>query len=116
MCFASANFSLTRLMLACGVSLFLSACGSSDDVEEADYVPSDSAISDFVIEPVAGQDQVLNYEAFSTGYSYTHKGGLWSMYLLYADQVALTREREDSFKVDERVPEAYQSQLSDYSA
>ncbi len=113
--FASANFSLTRLILACGVSLFLSACGSSDDVEDADYVPGDSAISDFVIAPVAGQDQVLNYEAFSTGYSYAHKGGLWSMYLLYADQVAVTREREDSFKVDERVPEAYQSQLSDYS-
>ena len=115
MCFASTHSSLTRLILVCGISLFLSACGSSDDVEDADYMPSNSAISDFVIAPVAGQDQVLNYEAFSTGYSYVHKGGLWSMYLLYANQVAVTLEREDSFKVDERVPEAYQSQLSDYS-
>ena len=115
MCFASTHSSLTRLILVCGISLFLSACGSSDDVEDADYMPSNSAISDFVIDPVAGQDQVLNYEAFSTGYSYVHKGGLWSMYLLYANQVAVTLEREDSFKVDERVPEAYQSQLSDYS-
>lgn len=108
-----------RRVLAIVLALLLSACGTEESTEDSTNDSSHGAESgltaDFIIEPQAREDQILDYTTFITGYSYEHKGGLWSMYTLYGDQVAVTRDRNDSFKEEERIPEDYRSQLSDYA-
>lgn len=109
--------SMNRFGLLAGLIFFLAGCGGGSGSGSGDDQSSPAAelIDHFMIYPQAGQDQVLVNNSFDTGYSYQYKGGLWSMYRLYGEQVAITRERHDSFRADERIPETYRSQLDDYS-
>lgn len=98
------------LALLCS-AILLTGCGSQSDSGQG----GENTAEPFWIYPQAGQDRVLENSAFTTGYSDQHKGGLWSMYLLYGDQVAVTRERNDSFRADDRIPDDFQSTLNDYA-
>lgn len=60
-------------------------------------------------------DQVLCRDAYAVGYNYQTKTPDWAAYHITAESVSASYPRNDRFREDTDVPEAYSASLADYA-